>query len=137
MRGYLIRILPNWTRTRKRVGAMTTHDAALVAIDADARVVESYGEEIDAPASDPATLAFSAVEDALKDSVFGDARRQRARRPPPQPTSPARPAVERTERARAADKIAGQTGSVANDDRFQASQDPLWPAGPLARHARP
>ena len=56
--------------------------------------------------------------------------------PPPADQPDPRPQSTRTERARAADKIAGQTGSVANDDRFQASQDPLWPPGPLLA-ARP
>src|SRR5215218_5552087 len=76
-------------------------------------------KKTNAPASDPASLAFSAVEDALKDSMFGDPAAADGPAPADQPT---RPAVERTERARATEKIAGQTGSVANDDRFQASK---------------
>ena len=34
---------------------------------------------------DPATLAFSAVEDALKDSMFGDSAAEPDFRPEPQP----------------------------------------------------
>src|SRR5690554_4637016 len=76
------------------------------------------------PQSDPATLAFSAVEDALKDSVFAGLDQ------PDEATEkqgPVRPAARengngRTERQRTADKFAAQTGSVANDDRFQHSK---------------
>src|ERR1043165_3929234 len=75
---------------------------------------------------DPATLAFSAVEDALKDSVFGGPAP--AAEPPAQPEpmiAPSRPQSSgggRTERARVADKQASMAGSVANDDRFQGSR---------------
>lgn len=68
------------------------------------------------PQNDPAALAFSAVEDALKESVFnldGPAPREPERKP----ADPAR-----TERLRAADKIAQQAGSVANDDRISTSR---------------
>ena len=76
------------------------------------------------PQHDPATLAFSAVEDALKDSVFAgldqpSAPAEPAERPAPKPA--AREAA-RTERQRTADKFASQTGSVANDDRFQSTK---------------
>jgi len=83
------------------------------------------------PANDPAALAFSAVEDALKESVFGTASDDRAGQRPPRET------VNRSERLRTADKFAKQTGPVANDDRFQnakvaypvqgtASSAPTW-----------
>ncbi|MBK8083797.1 MAG: hypothetical protein IPK28_08155 [Devosia sp.] len=80
------------------------------------------------PQNDPATLAFSAVEDALKDSVFaGLDQPAAAPEPPPQPErSGPRPVTRdtspRSERQRTADKFAAQTGSVANDDRFQSSR---------------
>jgi hypothetical protein len=68
-------------------------------------------------ANDPAALAFSAVEDALKDSVFNleDADE---RTPRPQ----LRDNPQRAERLRTADKLAAQTGPVANDDRFQSTK---------------
>ena len=75
---------------------------------------------------DPATLAFSAVEDALKDSVFGDSSepapdmRDEPQGPSMQQQAP-RPG-SRAERARVADKQAAMSGSVANDDRFQGSR---------------
>ena len=76
---------------------------------------------------DPATLAFSAVEDALKDSVFGDSSepaapdlRDEPQSPSMQPQGPR--AGSRAERARVADKQAAMSGSVANDDRFQGSR---------------
>ena len=88
--------------------------------------------------SDPATLAFSAVEDALKDSVFAglDQPETPAAAAPPAPAAPAaaqekqgpvRPIPRggdsaRSERQRAADKFAAQTGSVANDDRLNGSR---------------
>ncbi len=66
------------------------------------------------PANDPAALAFSAVEDALKDSVFSiDTPVPSERRPTENP---------RSERLRAADKIAAQAGSIANDDRYPTSK---------------
>ena len=80
---------------------------------------------------DPATLAFSAVEDALKDSVFGNpapAPAEPASTPAPEAgiaaaaASSTRPASSRAERARVADKQAAMSGSVANDDRFQGSR---------------
>ncbi|NMA98738.1 MAG: hypothetical protein GX970_11630, partial [Phyllobacteriaceae bacterium] len=68
------------------------------------------------PQNDPAALAFSAVEDALKDSVFNLDQ--------PAQTTPERKQNEssRSERLRAADKIAMQAGTVANDDRISASK---------------
>ncbi|RYF98796.1 MAG: hypothetical protein EON94_12500, partial [Caulobacteraceae bacterium] len=63
-------------------------------------------------------MAFSAVEDALKESVFNmDSAAQQA------PVEK-RPVAEgaRSERLRAADKIAQQAGAVANDDRFPTSK---------------
>jgi hypothetical protein len=76
------------------------------------------------PQGDPATLAFSAVEDALKDSVFGlESPEDKPAQPQKPSTRPAQPEPSsRTERARAADKIAAQAGSVANDDRLQGSK---------------
>ncbi|MDR3471926.1 MAG: hypothetical protein P4M09_09590 [Devosia sp.] len=68
--------------------------------------------------NDPAALAFSAVEDALKDSVFNLDEGVDQRTPHPQ----LRDNRERTERLRANEKIASQTGSVANDDRFGATR---------------
>ena len=66
------------------------------------------------PNNDPAALAFSAVEDALKDSVFNlDSTPEKT---PERRTSD----TARSERLRAADKIAQQAGPVANDDRFPA-----------------
>lgn len=68
------------------------------------------------PQNDPAALAFSAVEDALKESVFSlDST-------PPQPAERKPVDSARSERLRAADKIAQQAGSVANDDRFPTSK---------------
>src|SRR6185312_14842166 len=68
------------------------------------------------PNNDPAALAFSAVEDALKDSVFNlDST------PEQKPERRASDAA-RSERLRAADKIAQQAGPVANDDRFPSSK---------------
>src|SRR5690554_4264959 len=68
------------------------------------------------PTNDPAALAFSAVEDALKESVFNmdNAAQQASERKPA--------ATGRSERLRAADKIAQQAGPVANDDRYPASK---------------
>ncbi|MBI4048702.1 MAG: hypothetical protein HY371_17990, partial [Devosia nanyangense] len=59
-------------------------------------------------------MAFSAVEDALKASVFDMDTTP----------APARPASQssRSDRLRTADKIAAQAGSVANDDRLQGSK---------------
>ncbi|MEQ1900787.1 MAG: hypothetical protein ABL866_08645 [Devosia sp.] len=73
--------------------------------------------------NDPATLAFSAVEDALKDSVFADLG-------PDLPASDSQPSgpapgprlTPRNDRGRVADKQAALSGSVANDDRFQGSR---------------
>src|SRR5687767_9386655 len=80
--------------------------------------------------SDPATLAFSAVEDALKDSVFAGldqpeepaATAEKPQGPTIRPANVPPAANARTERQRAADKFAAQTGSVANDDRLQGSR---------------
>src|SRR6218665_3641214 len=67
------------------------------------------------PTNDPAALAFSAVEDALKESVFNlDST--------PQQAPEKKPETSRSERLRAADKIAQQAGAVANDDRFPTSK---------------
>src|SRR5690606_29261073 len=55
------------------------------------------------------------VEDALKDSVFN--LDQPAQTPERKHTEPSR-----SERLRAADKIAMQAGTVANDDRISASK---------------
>ena len=68
--------------------------------------------------SDPATLAFSAVEDALKDSVFGSDENT----PPPAAKSTRDTGSSRNEQARARDKIASQAGTVANDDLFASSK---------------
>src|SRR6185437_13934630 len=70
--------------------------------------------------NDPAALAFSAVEDALKDSVFNldepveDAPHPQLRDNPNRTGEPQRA----SERQRTGEKIAAQTTSVANDDRF-------------------
>ena len=78
------------------------------------------------PQNDPATLAFSAVEDALKDSVFANLDQPAAAEEPPAekaaPKLPPRDNSPRSERQRTADKFAAQTGSVANDDRFPSSK---------------
>ena len=60
------------------------------------------------PTNDPAALAFSAVEDALKESVFNmdNAAQQAPERKPAD--------IGRSERLRAADKIAQRAGAVAN-----------------------
>ena len=73
---------------------------------------------------DPSSLAFSAVEDALKDSIFGGPAEPQSQQPEPMMSSPRQQpsGAGRSERARAADKIAAQAGSVANDDRFQGSR---------------
>ena len=67
--------------------------------------------------NDPAALAFSAVEDALKESVFSLDPANR-----PKPEKKPEPAQPRSERLRAADKIAQQAGAVANDDRASAAR---------------
>ena len=78
------------------------------------------------PQNDPATLAFSAVEDALKDSVFANLDQPAAAEETPAEKSAPRPLPRdnspRSERQRTADKFAAQTGSVANDDRFPSSK---------------
>ncbi|MCW5721333.1 MAG: hypothetical protein KIS86_09340, partial [Devosia sp.] len=67
------------------------------------------------PQNDPAALAFSAVEDALKESVFSlDPNNRTAERKTGE--------TSRSERLRAADKIAQQAGAVANDDRASTSR---------------
>src|SRR3569832_266064 len=76
---------------------------------------------------DPATLAFSAVEDALKASVFGGPAPAAPQAQPEPMIAPSRSQSSgggggRTERARVADKQASMSGSVANDDRFQGSR---------------
>src|SRR5688500_14890984 len=95
---------------------------------ADVRVVKSMAKK-SSTQEDPATLAFSAVEDALKDSVFGDSAAEPDYRSDPQPTMQSqqpqqqpRASGSRAERARVADKQAAMPGSVANDDRFQGSR---------------
>jgi hypothetical protein len=68
------------------------------------------------PSNDPAALAFSAVEDALKESVFSlDSAPQQAAEKRSSDSV-------RSERLRAADKIAQHAGPVANDDRFPTSK---------------
>src|SRR5690606_8295628 len=123
--GHLNRNLPKWSHTRKRVGVHDNSPSPFFwRIRADARVVKSMAKKSSTPQSDPASLAFSAVEDALKDSVFagldqpdGTAEKQGPVRPAPREGGNGR-----TERQRTADKYAAQTGSVANDDRFQHSK---------------
>lgn len=65
---------------------------------------------------DPAALAFSAVENALKESVFAsdEADTKAVRRE--------QRAAKTDERRRSGDKIAAQTSAVANDDRFANSK---------------
>lgn len=70
---------------------------------------------------DPAELAFSAVEDALRDSVFSlDTAEQEAKQ---KPTSSA-PAPKRPspERENVAGKIAARAKGPANDDRYTSSK---------------
>lgn len=64
---------------------------------------------------DPAALAFSAVENALKDSVFPPDDSETAKRPEKRRDEKI---ASSTERRRTGEKIASQTGSVANDDRM-------------------
>src|SRR5690606_32034182 len=89
-----------------------------------ARVVTSMAKKSTTPQNDPATLAFSAVEDALKDSVFAGIDEPQEQPAPaaqgPRPVQ--REGSPRAERSKVADKIAAQAGSVANDDRFQGSR---------------
>jgi len=94
------------------------------------------------PAKDPAALAFSAVEAALKDSVFSI---EDAKSPPAEqkqkPAKTEKPAE--AERQRSAKRIAGKTSSPANDDAFAAqrilysmqsrpSAAPIWIAALLS-----
>src|SRR5690606_23108565 len=94
------------------------------------------------PKDDPAALAFSAVENALKDSVFSmDDKPARKVESQPATREPKRDQRREnptnSERLRAADKIAAQASSVANDDRSpaasafyalqtRASNAPVW-----------
>src|SRR4051794_21380326 len=71
---------------------------------------------------DPATLAFSAVEDALKDSVFGGPADAPQQSPGPSGPQFNQRSTSRSERGRVSDKQAALAGSVANDDRFQGSR---------------
>ena len=71
------------------------------------------------PQNDPAALAFSAVEDALKDSVFN---LEPTAQPAQDKKAEKKPDQARSERLRAADRIAQQAGAVANDDRVSASK---------------
>ena len=95
--------------------------------NADARVVKSMAKKsTSTPQNDPATLAFSAVEDALKDSVFAGLDQPTPAEPAAEATAP-RPAPQResntrNDRQRTAEKFAAQTSSVANDDRFGSSR---------------
>ena len=105
---------------------MTTRHAALVALSR-CESCKEYGEEIPTTQNDPATLAFSAVEDALKDSVFaGLDQPERRRRAPADKAGPAPDPARQPRAAPSASapptSIAAQTGSVANDDRFQGSR---------------
>jgi hypothetical protein len=71
------------------------------------------------PQNDPAALAFSAVEDALKDSVFN---LEPAAQPAQEKKQERKPDPARSERLRAADRIAQQASAVANDDRVSTSK---------------
>src|SRR5690606_22050967 len=71
------------------------------------------------PANDPAALAFSAVEDALKESVFN---LEPTEKPEPDKKPAAEQPTARSERLRAATRIAAQANTVANDDRVQPSR---------------
>ncbi|MCF6303145.1 MAG: hypothetical protein L3J13_08100, partial [Devosiaceae bacterium] len=93
--------------------------------------------------NDPASLAFSAVENALKDSIL---------EPEVNPSSNSKSAKSHnargdrsTSRAKsnAANRIAAQTSKVANDDKFSPSRvlyglnakpsgAPMWIAGILS-----
>ena len=74
------------------------------------------------PKDDPAALAFSAVEDALKDSIFSmDDKPARKVESQPGKKEARREAPTANERLKAADKIAAQASTIANDDRSGAS----------------
>jgi hypothetical protein len=66
---------------------------------------------------DPAALAFSAVEDALKDSVFNLDDNSEDLPPLELPD-------DEEERRRAGEKLAAHTASVANDDRRGGARGP-------------
>ncbi len=68
---------------------------------------------------DPAALAFSAVENALKDSVFAPDETESQVRPAIKPDE--KPALK-ADRQRSSEKIAINTGSVANDDRMSGAR---------------
>ncbi len=93
--------------------------------------------------NDPATLAFSAVENALKGSILSaDAEHSSASKAPEGNSS--KPFSSKTpERNNAASRIARKTGSVANDDNLapskllyglnaKASSLPIWIASVLS-----
>ena len=86
----------------------------LEAYRAKARVV-SMANEPTSKTDDPAALAFSAVENALKDSVFAPEEAPQQKRPA---RKGAEPNAVSAERRRSGEKIASQTSSVANDDRL-------------------
>lgn len=69
------------------------------------------------PSNDPAALAFSAVENALKDSVFSLDEQQKASTG----DMDAKPA-QLPERAKIAEKQAAKAAAAANDDRFASSK---------------
>jgi hypothetical protein len=71
--------------------------------------------------NDPAALAFSAVEDALKDSVFNLDESVDERTPHPE----LHDNPQRTERMRAGEKLAAQTGPAANEDRLPDAGRPV------------
>ena len=106
---------------------------------ANARVVKSMAKNPMSNKTDPAALAFSAVENALKSSIneSGATKSDNLTAPPRKTGNSSR------DRAKTAERIAAQTGSVANDDRFspasviyglgaKPSAAPLWIAAILS-----
>src|SRR5690606_34251388 len=84
-----------------------------------ARVVKSMAKQPIKSSDDPASLAFSAVENALKDSVFKDDKPAAGS---PAAIREARGKSAPQERLRSAERIANQTSNFANDDRFSSSR---------------
>lgn len=71
--------------------------------------------------NDPAALAFSAVENALKDSVFSIDSAEIESDSDSKPEQPTAKAAK-AERTKVAEKIAAQASAPANDDRFASSK---------------
>src|SRR5690606_33594356 len=100
--------------------------------------LERMADKSTNPKTDPAALAFSAVESALKDSMFSlDEPTKASEKPAESPAAnqPPRRDSQANERLAAADKIAARAGRVANDDavasglygvQTRASSAGLW-----------